>query len=141
MDIIRFQKQHIKELDISKEDKAAMLNYYNLYLKDDIISPSFAIRLQGVLKGMGGIRLISRGVGEAWVCFNPNFFAQHKKTIIVKIKDFVRFVVITFRLERIQAVIDANRDMDKRFIKFLGFRYEKKLERGFDIYSMDLKGV
>ena len=141
MDIIRFQKQHIKELDISKEEKAAMLNYYNLYLKDDIISPSFAIRLQGVLKGMGGIRLISRGVGEAWVCFNPNFFAQHKKTIIVKIKDFVRFVVITFRLERIQAIIDTNSKVDKRWMSFLGLSYEKELERGWDIYSMKVKGV
>ena len=138
MDIIRFQKQHINELDIPKEEKAAMLNYYEDYLKDDIISPAFAIKLQGILKGMGGIRLISRGVGEAWICFNHDFFSQHKKAVIVKIKDYIRFVGITFRLKRIQAIIDVNRDIDKRFIEFLGFKYKKKLESGFDIY---MKGV
>lgn len=141
MDIIRFQKQHINELDIPKEEKAAMLNYYEDYLKDDIISPAFAIKLQGVLKGMGGIRLISRGVGEAWICFNHDFFAQHKKAVIVKIKDYIRFVGITFRLKRIQAIINTNSKVDKRWMQFLGLSYEKQLEAGWDIYSMKMKGV
>ena len=141
MDIIRFQKQHINELDIPKEEKAAMLNYYEDYLKDDIISPAFAIKLQGILKGMGGIRLISRGVGEAWICFNHDFFARHKKAVIVKIKDYICFVGITFRLKRIQAIINTNSKVDKRWMQFLGLSYEKQLEAGWDIYSMKMKGV
>ena len=140
MDIIRFQKQHIKELDIPKDEKMAMLNYHNLYLKGDV-SPAFSIKVSGMVQGFAGIRLIEEYVGEAWVCFNHEFFSQHKKAIIVKIKDYISFIGITFRLERIQAIIDTNSNVDKRWMQFLGLRYEKKLETGWDIYSMKVKGV
>ena len=133
MDITRFQKQHIKELDIPKDEKMAMLNYHNLYLKKDV-SPAFSIKVSGMVQGFAGIRLIEGYVGEAWVCFNHEFFSQHKKTIIVKMKDYMSFIGITFRLKRIQAIIDNSSEKNKQFIRFLGFEYEKKLESGWGIY-------
>ena len=133
MNIVEFKKKHINKLEISKEEKAEMLDYYALYLKDDL-SPAFSIFVAGRVCGMAGIRLISRYVGEAWMCWNPDFFKQHKKSVIVKIKDYMDFIEILFKLKKIQAIIDVNRDTDKRFIEFLGFKYKKKLETGFDIY-------
>ena len=133
MNIVEFKKKHINKLEISKEEKAEMLNYYDLYLKEDV-SPAFTVKVASVVQGMAGIRLISRYVGEAWMCWNPDFFKQHKKSVIVKIKDYMDFIEILFKLKKIQAIIDVNRDTDKRFIEFLGFSYKKKLETGFDIY-------
>ena len=137
MNICRFNKKHINELEISKEEKAEMFNYYALYLKGDV-SPAFTVKVAGKAQGMAGIRLISRYIGEAWVRFNPIFLYEHKKVIAVKIKDYIDFIGITFKLKKIQAIIDIDRDIDKRFIEFLGFKYDKKLETGFDIY---MKGV
>ena len=137
MKIVEFKKKHINKLEISKEEKAEMLNYCDLYLRKDV-SVAFTVKVAGMVQGMGGIRLISRYVGEAWMCWNPDFFKQHKKTVIIKIKDYIDFMGIIFKLKKIQAIIDVNRGIDKRFIEFLGFRYEKKLESGFDIY---MKGV
>ena len=133
MNIVEFKKKHINKLEISKEGKAEMLNYYDLYLKE-AVSPAFTVKVASVVQGMAGIRLISRYVGEAWMCWNPDFFKQHKKSVIVKIKDYMDFIEILFKLKKIQAIIDVNRDTDKRFIEFLGFKYKKKLETGFDIY-------
>ena len=48
------------------------------------------------------------------------------------------FIGITFRLKRIQAIIDNSSEKNKQFIRFLGFEYEKKLESGWGIY---VKGV
>ena len=138
MEIHKFCKQHIDEIDISKDEKASMLNYYDLYLKEAVL-PAFSIKVSGMVQGCAGIRLIDRYVGEVWVCFNHKFLFQHKKTIIVKIKDYIDFMGITFGLKRIQAIIDDNNKIDKRWIRFLGFRYSKKLERGWDIYSIKVK--
>lgn len=140
MKVCRFKKQHIEKLEISKEEKAGMLNYYDLYLNKDV-SPAFTVKMAGMVQGVAGIRLISQYVGEAWVCFNYDFLHEHKKAIIVKLKNYIDFIGITFRLEKIQAVIDNKSDRDKRWMQFLGLRYEKKLESGFDIYSMKVKGV
>lgn len=140
MDIVRFQEHHIKELDIPNDEKSAFLNYCDLYLKEDV-SPAFTVKVAGMVQGMAGIRLISRDVGEAWVCFNHEFLLQHKKVIITKIKNYIDFIGIIFKLKRIQAIIDSSGNTDKRFIEFLGLRYEKKLETGWDVYSIKVKGV
>ena len=140
MEVCRFKKHHIDKLEITKEERAEMASYYNLYLKDDL-SPAITVKSSGMVQGIGGIRLLSKDVGESWMCWNFDFLHQHKKRIIVKIKDYIDFVCVTFRLKRIQAVIDVKNERDKRFIEFLGLRYKKKLESGFDVYSMKVKGV
>ena len=105
-----------------------MLDYYNLYLKEDV-SPAITIKYQGMVEGVGGIRAISTDVGEAWFCFNPDFLHQHKIGVIKKVRDYIDFVGITFKLKTIQAIIDIGIDRDIRFIEFLGFKRKKKLER------------
>ena len=137
MNIVEFKKKHINKLEISKEGKAEMLNYYDLYLKE-AVSPAFTVKVASVVQGMAGIRLINRYVGEAWMCWNPDFFSEHRKSVIIKIKNYMDFIGIIFRLKKIQAIIDVNRDIDKRFIEFLGFKYKKKLESGFDIYVKEI---
>ena len=117
-----------------------MLDYYNLYLKEDV-SPAITIKYQGMVQGIGGIRAMSQDVGEAWFCFNPDFLHQHKIGVIKKVRDYIDFVGITFKLKSIQAIIDIGIDRDIRFIEFLGFKRKKKLESGFDIYSRNMKGV
>jgi len=117
-----------------------MLDYYNLYLKEDV-SPAITIKYQGMVQGIGGIRAMSKDVGEAWFCFNPDFLHQHKKGVIKKVRDYIDFVGITFKLKTIQAIIDIGIDRDIRFIEFLGFKRKKKLESGFDVYSRNMKGV
>ena len=114
-----------------------MLDYYNLNLKEDV-SPAFTLKYQGMVQGIGGIRAMSQDVGEAWFCFNPDFLHQHKKGVIKKVRDYIDFVGITFKLKTIQAIIDIGIDRDIRFIEFLGFKRKKKLESGFDVY---VKGV
>jgi len=133
MNICRFKKKHIDKLEIPKEEKAGMLDYYDLYLKDDL-SPAFTLKYQGMAQGIGGIRHIGKDIGEAWFCFNPDFLHQHKKTIITKVKDYISFVGITFKLKEIRAIIDINSERDKLWIQFLGFKRKKKLESGFDVY-------
>ena len=140
MIICRFKKHHIEKLEISQEERAEMMSYFNLYLINDL-SPAITIKSSGMVQGIGGIRLLSKNLGESWMCWNFDFLHQHKKRIIVKIRDYIEFVGVTFNLKKVQAVIDVGNARDERFIKFLGFRYKKKLESGFDIYSMDLKGV
>ena len=114
-----------------------MLDYYDLYLRDGLF-PAITIKSSGMVQGIGGIRFISKNVGESWMCWNFDFLHQHKKRIIVKIKDYIDFACVTFNLKRVQAVIDIENVRDKRFIEFLGFKYEKELESGFDTY---VKGV
>jgi len=140
LNICRFKKSHIDKLEISIEEKAEMLDYYDLYLKEDV-SPAITIKYQGMVQGIGGIRAMSKDVGEAWFCFNPDFLHQHKKGVIKKVRDYIDFVGITFKLKTIQAIIDIGIDRDIRFIEFLGFKRKKKLESGFDIYSRNMKGV
>ena len=137
MNICRFKKKHIDKLQIPNEEKAEMLDYYDLYLKDDL-SPAFTLKYQGMAQGIGGIRHISKDVGEAWFCFNPDFLHQHKISVIKKVRDYISFVGITFKLKTIQAIIDIGSNRDKRFIQFLGFKRKKKLESGYDVY---VKGV
>ena len=140
MEVCRFKKQHVKSLDIPNDEKVAFLNYCDLYLKEDV-SPAFTVKVAGMVQGMAGIRLKSRYVGEAWVCFNHEFLLQHKKVIITKLRNYIDFIGIIFKLKRIQAIIDSSGNTDKRFIEFLGLRYEKKLETGWDVYSIKVKGV
>lgn len=137
MIICRFKKHHIEKLQITKEERAEMLDYYDLYLRDGLF-PAITIKSSGMVQGIGGIRFISKNVGESWMCWNFDFLHQHKKRIIVKIKDYIDFACVTFNLKRVQAVIDIENVRDKRFIEFLGFKYEKELESGFDTY---VKGV
>ena len=137
MIICRFKKHHIDNLQITKEERAEMLDYYDLYLRDDL-SPAITVKYQGAIQGIGGVRLISKDLGESWMCWNFDFLHEHKKRIIVKIKDYIDFVGVTFNLKKVQAVIDSSSERDICFIQFLGFEYEKELESGFDIY---VKGV
>lgn len=145
MEIHRFCKQHIEKLDIPKDEKIDFLRYYDTYLDGDN-SPAFTVMEKDIINGCAGIRGISKGVGEAWVCFNHKFLEKHKKVLYVKIKNYIDFISVTYNLHRVQALVECNNEIHERFIKVLGFEFEGTL-RAYDEYKNNwlmfsiLKGV
>ena len=135
MDIHKFCKMHIEKLDIPKNEKIDFLKYYDLFLDGDN-SPCFTVMDNDIVKGCAGIRGISKGVGEAWVVFNHDFLDKHKKVLCVKIKNYIDFISVTYDLHRIQALVECDNDIHRKFIEVMGFQFEGTL-RAYDEYKND----
>ena len=87
--------------------------------------------IDGQLVASGGIHLISKKVGQAWLFITPLFF-QHKTETYRIIKMLLDKMESSYGLHRIQATITMGHEMGERFAEHLGFYYEGIMKKFSD---------
>jgi hypothetical protein len=72
--------------------------------------------------GAGGIIIMKKGVGQAWLLASHRLFKSWRMAIIIK--RIMLQIIDDYSLYRVHAFADCSRPMNVRFLEFLGMNLE-----------------
>ena len=102
-------------------DKKAVAN--NL-----VNGPSFTgISEEGII-ACGGVLVLWKGVGEAWVITSP-LVNLYPLTFAKIVKRKLKQIIIDNNLERVQTVVDKEHIISREWVKWMGFTYEGPMRK------------
>ncbi len=90
--------------------------------------PAFTGYAHDEMVAAGGIIIMWKGVGEAWTLTSP---LVHEYPIFFTrtIRDYLNAMIIKYKFERVQSVVQKDYEMANRWIKTLGFKPEGEMPK------------
>lgn len=123
MKIIPFKIEHF---DAMESDEATRENR-SLYERYPDLGPSWTIMMKDVPVVSGGVVVIWKGVGEAWMLLNGDMIFQYPLTVYRVVKTLLDAIIHDCKLHRVQTFVLDGHPKAHRWIKALGFTSEGKL--------------
>jgi hypothetical protein len=141
IEIVPFKAEHYKAMDLwPDDDLMRVLPTFEQGLKDaEIPGQSFTAIEGGTILGVGGIKTLWPGVGEAWAVY-PRDVATYGRQIYRVSRAALEHIESAHGYWRVQATARCDWYAAVRFLQALRFTIEGKMEKygidGSDHYLM-----
>jgi len=126
-EIVPFKPEHwdmIEFRDFEKESMGQVLN--EIRVRVDASGPAYTGLVNGKVAGFAGVILMWPGVGEGWI-LGSDLFAKNKLWFVRSVKKFLRKIMKTHELHRVQTTVMHGHTNLIRLVEFLGMHFEGRL--------------
>ena len=125
MELVPFRPEHLAQIRLTERDMDLMMGINPLPMLQ--AGPAFTLLNEKSVLGIGGIAMLWRGVGEAWVIASPE--VQQNPIIFHRtIKKMLHIISDNMKLHRVQAAVMESFERGHKWIKLFGFKEEGKME-------------
>ena len=130
IEIIPFEPEHVLLLgDRAEETQMRQHNDFMKWAKENHTpGTSYSGFYEGKLLGCAGVRIMWKGVGEAWLMFDPEVFA-FKKEAYFYVGEYLKKIMDDNELVRVQGHVDSDFFLAIKYIENLGFKIEGKMRK------------
>ncbi|MCF7811451.1 GNAT family N-acetyltransferase [bacterium] len=130
LDIIPFEPDHVLLLGDRKEETE--MRHHEDFMKwakeNHTPGTSYSGFYEGKLLGCAGVRIMWKGVGEAWAMFAPEII-MYGKEAYVYVGEYLKKIMDDNNLHRVQGHVDSEFILAIKYIENLGFKIEGKMRK------------
>lgn len=130
IEIIPFEPEHVMLLP-PREEEAEMRAHEDFvkWAKENYTPGTcYSGFYEGKCLGCGGVRILWKGVGEAWVMFSPEIF-NFAREAYHYVGMYLEKIITDNNLHRVQGHVDSEFMLAIRYIENLGFKIEGKMRK------------
>lgn len=128
-----FKKEHLAQMEVGPDTKRMIE-----FIGGDVFSsnlqtngPAYSGFADEDIVVIGGVNILWRGVGEAWAMLGTGY-QRHGLFIHRRTGEYLKHIIKTFNLQRVQAVVMKNHWAGMEWMNRLGFELEGDLRCYFN---------
>jgi len=133
VEIIAYEAKHALEIKTRQMDMdERKTENFEAWAKFNENGAAFTGLYEGKIVGCAGVRVLWKGVGEAWAVFSPNVIHLVKEAYVY-VDKYLQIIMEDHGLWRVQCHVRTDLDIFSHYVENLGFEREGLMRKyGYD---------